>query len=214
MPGLPSPGDLGLMAKPTLRIGQVEFVGAMGEPGQEIPTALPQVAFAGRSNVGKSSLLNRIVGRKKLARTSKRPGKTTEINFFTIDDRFALADLPGYGFSRVPPEVRRKWGPLIESYLGTSPHLLGIVLLIDARHGPTDDDGRMIDYLARLGLPTLFVLTKVDKLKRSERRPKLEGAREELGATPDQVLATSAVTGEGIDTLRTSVAALLEEAER
>lgn len=200
------------MAKPALRADRVEFAGAIGAPGQEVPVSLPQIAFAGRSNVGKSSLLNRLVGRKRLAHTSKRPGKTTEINFFLVDDRFALADLPGYGFSRVPPEVRRKWEPLIESYLGTSPRLLGLVLLIDARRGPTDGDRQMIDYLARLGLPTLFVLTKVDKLKRSERRAAIEQAREALGAAPDQILPTSAVTGEGMDTLRASVAALLEEA--
>lgn len=201
------------MAKPSLRIGQVEFAGAIGAPGQEVPVRLPQVAIAGRSNVGKSSLLNRVVGRKRLARISKRPGKTTEINFFLVDDRFALADLPGYGFARVPAEVRREWGPLIESYLGSSPGLLGIVLLIDARHGPSEDDARMIDYLARLGLPTLFVLTKIDKLKRSERRGAIEGAREALGAAPDQLLPTSAVTGEGVEELKASLAALLEDGE-
>lgn len=197
---------------PGLRVGRVEFVGAIGAPGQGIPTPLPQIAVAGRSNVGKSSLLNRLVGRKRLARTSKRPGKTTEINFFEVDERFALADLPGYGFARVPAEVRRKWGPLIESYLGRSPGLLGIVLLLDARRGPTEDDAQMIDYLSRLGLPTLFVLTKIDKLKRSERRSAIAGAREALGAAEDQLLATSAVTGEGIDTLGASVAALVDEA--
>lgn len=200
------------MARPALRADRVEFAGAIGAPGQEAPTRLPQIAVAGRSNVGKSSLLNRIVGRKRLARTSKRPGKTTEINFFAVDDRFALADLPGYGFAKVPAEVRQRWGPLIESYLGGSPDLLGIVLLIDARRGPTEDDAQMIDYLARLGLPTLFVLTKVDKLKRKERRDRIEGAREALGAAPDQLLATSAVTGEGMETLRASLAGLLDEA--
>lgn len=154
------------------------------------------------------------MGRKKLARTSKSPGKTREINFYRVDDRFLLADLPGYGFARVPAEVRRQWGPLVESYLGGNPDLLGIVLLIDARHGPTEEDGQMLEYLARLGLPTLFVLTKADKLKRSERRRALESAREALGATADQLLVTSARTGEGVDSLRDSMAALLEEVHR
>jgi GTP-binding protein len=195
-----------------VRVRQVEFAGAIAEPGKPAPERLPQVAVAGRSNVGKSTLLNRLVGRKKLARTSKRPGKTTEINFYRVNGRFLLADLPGYGFARVPDEVRRRWGPLIESYLGGSPDLLGIVLLIDARHGPTDDDRRMVEYLARLGLPALFVLTKIDKLKRAERRKAVERAKRELDVPEDQVLVTSGTTGEGVGSLRDSIGALLEEA--
>lgn len=195
-----------------MRVRQVEFAGAIAEPGKPAPERLPQVAVAGRSNVGKSTLLNRLVGRKKLARTSKRPGKTTEINFYRVNGRFLLADLPGYGFARVPDEVRRRWGPLIESYLGGSPDLLGIVLLIDARHGPTDDDRRMVEYLARLGLPALFVLTKIDKLKRAERRKAVERAKRELDVPEDQVLVTSGTTGEGVGSLRDSIGALLEEA--
>lgn len=201
------------MPRSRLGVRDVEFAGAIARPGGAPPAALPQIAIAGRSNVGKSSLLNRLVGRKKIARTSKRPGKTTEINFYRVDDRFLLADLPGYGFARVPAEVRRTWGPLIESYLGGNPRLLGIVLLIDARRGPSEDDARMLDYLARIGLPTLFVLTKVDKLSRSERREVVEGIREELGVPADQVLPTSARTGEGVATLADSMAALLEGAE-
>lgn len=200
---------------PDLRIRTVEFVGAIAEPDRAAADAralsLPQLAIAGRSNVGKSSLLNRLVGRKKLARTSKSPGKTREINLFQVNDRFLIADLPGYGFAKVPEEVRREWGPLIESYLGTSPLLLGIVLLLDARRGPTPDDGQMLDYLARLGLPTLYALTKIDKLKRSERRKAVERIKEELGAPRDQLVLTSARTGEGVDELRHSIAALLQE---
>ncbi len=196
--------------------GPAEFHGAIATPERAAERAaalpLPQVAIAGRSNVGKSSLLNRLVGRKRLARISKRPGKTREINLFRIEDRYLLADLPGYGFARVPAEVRRAWGPLIEAYLGASPGLLGIVLLLDARHGPTRDDRQMLDYLARLGLPTLYALTKADKLNRSERRAAIERAAERLDAPRDQLLLTSAKTGEGIEDLRQSIAALLEEA--
>ena len=203
--------------RPSLTVRSVEFAGAIAVP-DEAPEkaarlALPQVAIAGRSNVGKSSLINRLVNRKKLARISKRPGKTQEINFYRVNERFLLADLPGYGFARVPSEVRQRWGPLIESYLGTSPGLLGIVLLIDARHGPSADDRQMLDYLARLGLPALFVLTKIDKLSRKERARTVRKTREALGVPRDQILVTSARTGEGVESLGDSVAALLEEAD-
>ena len=129
---------------------EVEFIGAIANPGQPLPADLPQVAIAGKSNVGKSTLINRVTNRKKLARVSKRPGKTQEINFYRVDGRFLLSDLPGYGFAKAPTDVRQRWGPLVESYLGSSRGLLGIVLLIDARHGPTKDDWQMIEYLERL----------------------------------------------------------------
>lgn len=168
------------------------------------------MAIAGRSNVGKSSLLNRLVGRKSIARTSKSPGRTREINFFLVDDRFLLVDLPGYGFAKAPKEVREKWGRLIEGYLGDSPRLLGIVMLIDARRGVTPDDRQMIDYLERLGTPTLFALTKTDKLNRSGRIKAKAALQESLGVDDEQVIETSAQSGEGVASLRESVYALLD----
>ena len=191
-------------------VGSAEFVGAIARPGQAPPVDLPQIAIAGRSNVGKSTLLNRLVGRKSLARTSKRPGRTQEINFFRIDDRFLLVDLPGYGFARAPKEVRDRWGPLIESYLSTSGDLLGVVLLVDARRGITKDDERMVEYLAATGLPTLIALTKIDKLNRSGRKAAAGKIRDALGVDADQVVSTSARTGEGTGTLWQSVLALVE----
>jgi len=149
------------------------------------------------------------VGRKSLARTSKQPGRTQEINFFRIDDRFLLVDLPGYGFARAPREVRARWGPLIESYVGDTAELLGIVLLLDARHGLTADDRRMIDYLASVGTPTLFALTKMDKLNRSGQARATRSLIDDAGIDEDQVLATSARTGEGIDALWESLLELL-----
>ena len=191
-------------------VGSAEFVGAIAAPGQPTPVRLPQIAIAGRSNVGKSTLLNRLVGRKSLARTSKKPGRTQEINFFRIDDRFLLVDLPGYGFAKAPQSVRERWGPLIEAYLSDTPELLGIVLLIDARRGVTADDERMIEYLAETGTPTLFAMTKADKLNRSGRRRAVGALRDRLGIDDEQVLATSGRTGEGVDTLWESLQGLLD----
>lgn len=195
-----------------MKIRQVDFAGAIAEPGQSPPADLPQIAIAGRSNVGKSSLINTLLGRKKLARVSKRPGKTQEINFYEVNRRFFLVDLPGYGFAKAPAEVRQRWGPLIESYLATTDRLLGVIALVDCRHGPSDDDAQMVDFLARLEIPALFVLTKIDKLNRSERKKAIRAAREDLDVPADQILVTSALTGEGRETLLESMAALLEEA--
>jgi len=179
-------------------------------PSQAPPHDLPQIAIAGRSNVGKSSLLNRLVGRKSIARTSKSPGRTREINFFLVDERFMLVDLPGYGFARAPKEVREKWGRLIEGYLSDTPRLLGIVMLIDARRGVTAEDRQMLEYLERLGTPALFALTKTDKLNRSGRIKAKADLRESLGVDDEQVIETSARSGEGVGSLRESVYALLE----
>jgi GTP-binding protein len=189
-----------------VKLKSVEFAGAIGQPGQEPPGTLPQIAFAGRSNVGKSSLINRLLERhrKQIARVSGQPGKTREINFYRIraeladgDDDFFLVDLPGYGFARAPKAVRESWRPLIESFLGRSTDLLGVVQLIDARHDPTAEDMRMIEYLASIEMPTLFVLTKVDKLRNAERTRRMETLVGQLGVDADQVIPFSATTGEG-----------------
>lgn len=194
-----------------MKIRQVDHAGVVAEPGRDAPGDLPQIAIAGRSNVGKSSLINALLGRKRLASVSKSPGKTQQIHFYEVNQRFYLVDLPGYGFADVPAEVRQKWGPLIESYLAGNPRLLGVVLLIDCRHGPSDDDAQMVDYLARLEVPALYALTKIDKLNRSERREAVEGALEALDAPEEQLVVTSALTGEGKKTLLASLGALLDE---
>lgn len=204
-------------------IRSIEFAGAIASPGGPAPAGLPQVAFSGRSNVGKSSLINRLLGRTraKVARVSNTPGKTQEINFYRIgasaggrEHQFFIVDLPGYGFAKVPIAVRRIWRPLIESYLTGTPELCGVVQLIDARHGPSAEDHRMLEYLAQSGLPTLFALTKVDKLRASERGRKLDQAMAALGVAEEQAIAFSAVTGEGREALLESIESLLSEATR
>jgi GTP-binding protein len=203
-------------------IKQVEFVGAIAEPGGPSPAGdLSQIAFSGRSNVGKSSLINRVLGRTRthVARVSSRPGKTQEINFYRVrigtgsgDRDFFLVDLPGYGYARAPAEVRQRWRPLIESYLGGTPGLRGVVQLIDARLGATPDDRRMIDFLAAAGLPALFAFTKIDKLPRRERAGRIAALAADLDVEPEQALGVSAVSGEGRDELLASLEALIEEA--
>lgn len=192
-----------------MRIRQVEFLGAIARDDQTAPLPLPQVAIAGRSNVGKSSLVNAMLGRKKLARVSKRPGKTREINLYRVND-FILADLPGYGYARVPGPVRAAWKDLVESYLSRTEQLRGVLALVDARRGATPDDLRLIEFLAEAGTPLLFVITKVDKLARSRRARELLSIREQLETSEDQILATSAKTREGVSSLLDSIDALMQ----
>jgi GTP-binding protein len=209
-----------------MKIKSVEFAGAVGAPGgKEPPGALPQVAFAGRSNVGKSSLINRLLGRTRtpIARVSATPGKTREINFFRVragreegeELSFHLVDLPGYGYARVPLEVRGSWRALIEGYLEratrTPARLRGVAQLIDVRHGPSAEDARMLEYLAARSTPTVYVLTKVDKLGKQERARQVAKITETLGADPEQVIPFSAESGEGREALLEALEALLVE---
>jgi GTP-binding protein len=211
-----------------MKIKSVDFAGAIGQIGQAQPEStkgLSQIAFAGRSNVGKSSLINRVLGRTRtpIARVSQQPGKTQEINFYQVRAEprdFGLVDLPGYGYARVPGALRDKWRPLIHGFLAASEELSGVVQLIDVRHGPTDDDLQAVDYLAEVGVPALFVFTKLDKLKPSQRPAAIRKSADMLGVDIEQVIAVSAHSGEGIEDLLDTIGALLfagaetEEGER
>jgi GTP-binding protein len=195
-----------------LVIRRLEFLGGQASAtGWKPVSELPEIAFSGRSNVGKSSLLNTLVRRKALARISATPGKTREINFFRVNDAFHLVDLPGYGYARVSKAARHAWRPLIEGYLRTSRHLRGVVQLVDARHEPSADDLRMMDFLASLGVPIIVVATKVDKLSRSERDSTLRALATHLGIEEDQLIPFSARTGEGRDDLAQAVVSLLAQ---
>jgi GTP-binding protein len=198
-----------------LVIRSLEFAGGVVDPdGWRPEISLPEVAFSGRSNVGKSSLLNRLVRRKALARVSQTPGKTREINFFRVNDAFYLVDLPGYGYARVSKTMRERWRQIIERYLRTSKTLRGIVQLVDARHPPTPDDLRMLDFLSEIELPTLVVLTKIDKLRPKERAERLAQASLVMQLEEEQIIPFSATTGEGRDELARAVADLVQDPPR
>jgi GTP-binding protein len=173
------------------------------------PTKLPEVAFAGRSNVGKSSLINALTNRKTLARVSNTPGRTREIILFDLGARLTIADLPGYGFARVPKAMAAEWRRLIEAYLRGRPQLQRVCLLIDARHGAQDNDREMMTLLDAAAASYLVVLTKLDKLNAAERAQAINDAMRlasEHAAAHPEVIATSAETGEGIAELRAHLA--------
>jgi len=181
-----------------LVIRNVEFIGGMAEKhGWRPDSTLPEVAFAGRSNVGKSSLLNCLIRRKSFARVSRTPGRTREINFFRINNGFVLVDLPGYGYARISKEQKAAWKPLIESYLRRTSNLRGIVLLLDIRREPSDDDRAMLDFLAEVEVPTLIALTKTDKLSKSAARQRAAEIARELALESEQVIPFSSHSGEG-----------------
>jgi GTP-binding protein len=186
-----------------MKVTAAEFIGAATEPGRFPVPSHPEVAFAGRSNVGKSSAINRLLGRRGLARTSATPGRTRQLNFFRVDDRLVFVDLPGYGYARASHAARAAWRPLVESYLAGRGVLAGMVLLVDARRGIEDEERALVDFLGGLGRPVLLVATKVDKLNRRERTRALAA----LAAGGCQVVAFSAVTGEGADAVWRRIAA-------
>jgi len=195
-----------------LIVRSLEFMGGMAAAGAWRPESeLPEVAFAGRSNVGKSSLINRLLQRKKAARVSNTPGRTREVNFFRINDRFVLADLPGYGYARISKEAKLAWQPLIEGYLRTSPQLRGVVQLLDVRHPPTPDDLEMLHFLADVGTPTLIAATKIDKLTRAQLPTHLAELSKAIGIEPEQIIPFSSVTGAGRDELAAAIVALVSE---
>jgi GTP-binding protein len=179
--------------------------------GWRPPTSLPEIAFSGRSNVGKSSLLNRLVRRASMARVSNTPGRTREINFFRVDDQFMLVDLPGYGYARQSKEQRATWIPLIEGYLRDSPELRGVVQLLDIRREPTADDNAMFGLLADIGVPVLVAVTKTDKLVRADADRRLAELAAVLSVEQDAIVPVSSRTGEGRDDLARAVLGLVTQ---
>ena len=193
-----------------LVIRSLTFSGPMAsENGWRPEPQLPEIAFAGRSNVGKSSLLNALVRRKAFARVSRTPGRTREINFFRVNEQFMLVDLPGYGYAKISKDRKAAWRPLIEGYMRFSPYLRGVVQLLDLRHDPTADDRVMLDFLADLGVPTLLALTKVDKLGPVARAKRITELCDAYGVDEDQVIPFSAHANIGRDELAEALSSLL-----
>lgn len=158
----------------------------------------PEIAFAGKSNVGKSSLINALMNRKSLARTSSQPGKTQTINFYNINDEMYLTDLPGYGFAKVSKSEKEKWGKMIERYLHSSKQLRAVFLLIDIRHDPSANDRMMYEWMVYQGFAPIIIATKLDKIKRSQMQKQVKAVKEGLGVRPGTaVIPFSAQTKQG-----------------
>lgn len=174
----------------------------------------PEVAFAGKSNVGKSSLINALMNRKSLARTSSQPGKTQTINFYNINDALYCVDLPGYGYAKVSEEVKEKWGKMIERYLRKSKQLKQVFLLIDIRHEPSQNDRNMYEWIIYNGYRPIIIATKLDKIKRSQVSKQVKLVREGLGMEKDDVLIpVSSETKQGIAEIWDAIEAIISEGD-
>lgn len=189
-----------------INFNKVEFILSAASEKQFVRDGMPQLAFAGRSNVGKSSVINRLVNRKNFARVGASPGKTSQINYFKIDGKLYLVDLPGYGYAKVPQKEKERWGRLMEAYFAAPDTLTFGVMLVDARHAPTANDVVMANYFLQSGRPFVVVANKLDKLKKSEIAPNLARIREVL-QLPDAIrlIPFSAEKGDGRDDLLSTI---------
>ncbi|MCI7767931.1 MAG: ribosome biogenesis GTP-binding protein YihA/YsxC [Oscillospiraceae bacterium] len=196
-----------------MNFNKAEFFRAYGEYSQLPPSDRLEIAFAGRSNVGKSSLINKVFNRKNLARVSAVPGKTATINFYSLENIF-LVDLPGYGYAKVAKSDKVRWSGLIEGYLHDERKLSLIFQLIDMRHPPTKDDMQMIDFLIESEIPFAIVFTKADKLSKRERQERMAGFAQEIPYFSDiEKVEFSAQTGEGADRIRQIIEELADDSE-
>jgi GTP-binding protein len=182
-------------------IKSAEFVISAVRPQQYPAEELPEFAFAGRSNVGKSSLINTLVSRRKLVQTSSTPGKTRLINFFRVNDALMFVDLPGYGYARVSEEERRKWRPMIEQYLSRRENLKAVVLILDIRRTPNEEDAQLLNWLARREIAAVLVVTKADKLSKTSQLKQLKIIAGALETDPDELVLFSAKSRLGRDVL-------------
>ncbi|BCA80701.1 ribosome biogenesis GTP-binding protein YihA/YsxC [Desulfuromonas sp. AOP6] len=180
-------------------IKTAEFVKSATRPDNYPESDLPEVAFAGRSNVGKSTLINVLVNRKALVRTSSTPGRTQLLNFFDINGTFSLVDLPGYGFAKVPLAVKKDWGPMVRTFLERRHNLRAVVILFDIRRVPREEDLQLLDWLEEYQIPTIPVLTKVDKVSRGQREKQIKPIMAATGLPRDAFSLFSALNREGKD---------------
>ncbi len=196
-----------------MKIVSTEFVKSATRPVNYPESDLPEIAFAGRSNVGKSSLINVLVNRRNLVRTSSTPGRTQLINFFDINASFSLVDLPGYGFAKVPLAVKQQWGPMMRTYLETRENLRAVVFIFDIRRVPREEDIQMLDWLEEFSVPTIPVVTKIDKLARGQRDRHLKQIAEASGLPKDAFTLFSAHSREGKEAVWELIEAALEPEE-
>ena len=191
-------------------IKSAEFVTSAVKPEQYPPPDHPEIAFAGRSNVGKSSLINRLIQRKRLVKTSSTPGRTQLINFFIINADLMLVDLPGYGYAKVPEAVKKQWGPMVETYLSRRDSLKAVVVLMDLRRTPGVEE-HLFDWLRHYGITAIPVLTKSDKLSKTQQKKQRDAAARTLDLPSDQLTLFSAKTGLGREDLWRRIEASLQE---
>lgn len=195
-------------------IKQVNLETVCGYTSKLPENTKPEIAFAGKSNVGKSSLINALMNRKSLARTSAQPGKTQTINFYNINDAMYLVDLPGYGYAKVSETEKQKWGQMIENYLHTSKQLKAVFLLIDIRHAPSANDKTMYEWILYQGYEPIIIATKLDKLKRSQVQKQVKILREGLGLKKESILIPfSAETKQGREEIWQIMDKLIESEE-
>ena len=190
-------------------IKSAEFVTSAVKTSQYPPEVLPEIAFAGRSNVGKSSLINTLVNRKRLVKTSSTPGRTQLINFFDINQNLTFVDLPGYGYARVPAAIRKKWGPMIETYLSTRQTLKGVVIIMDIRRLPREEEQNLIHWLAHYSIASILVLTKTDKLSKTKLIKQQAAIIKALAVVKEDVILFSAKTRRGKDAVWDAILTLV-----
>ncbi len=188
-----------------MKIQSASFLKSGTAPKHYPPPDMPEVAFAGRSNVGKSSLINALVNRKGLAKTSNTPGRTQALNFFVINEKMYFTDLPGYGYAKVPESIKRFWGPMVETYLQERKNLAIVLLILDIRREPNDDDHSLLEWLQAYQIPCLLVITKADKLSRGQAKVRQSEICRLLSVEPTATILFSAKTGEGKEGIWTEI---------
>lgn len=193
-----------------MEVKQAEFIKSAAKQKDYPPPGLPEVAFVGRSNVGKSSLINVLAGRKGLVRTSSTPGRTQLINFFDINAVLTLVDLPGYGYAKAPPELRKQWGPMIEAYLASRESLKAVVLILDIRRVPSDGDLQMLRWLEMYNIPPIIVVTKCDKLSKNEAAKQKSIIADAIKRDKGMLLPFSALSRDGRDGIWSEIRRILE----